>query len=371
MADQNAALSPAQRQAVTALDKPARNPADLRALFARPDVIEQVKMVIPKHMKPERMVKILLSACLSTPMLMEVNQLSLLRILGQVSELGLEPGGALGHVYLIPFRNRKAGRVDVNVIIGYRGYLELMRRSGEVKQVETHIAFKGEKFDLVYGLEGTRKLEHVPSLDVVRKPENASWVYCIIRFKDGSEHVEVMAMDEVRAIRDRSQAWKFKPNEGPWHDDFLQMARKTVIRRASHYVPLAIEKMDQLQDAMTLDADNTIQGEMVQRPALVAGSEDISAALAAPRAGEEEEPPHDPTTGEVQEEQAQPQAEETEPEAGTVDHLLWRIRRAQNSAELKPLKDEAFKLSKDEPRRLEVSGAISERTKQLAAQVQP
>ena len=364
------------KTALATLDRPAANAGELRTLLSRPDVVEQIKLTLPKHMSPERLTKVMLSAVLQTPALMKCNQLTLLQSLTKLSELGLEPGSALGHVYLLPFENRKANRWDVNVIIGYRGYIELARRSGWVKQIETHVVFEDDTFELVYGLDDVRKLRHVPNWKGKRDPEHALLVYCIARLKDGASHVEVMSMDEVRTIRNRSQSWKFKPNTGPWQDDFLQMARKTIVRRIQHYLPLSAEE----RDAISMDDDNTVEGEVVTKPALdvkpvPANGDDLasqmSSAAAAQDAGDEATPAHDPTTGEVTDQPAQdaapaPEASATvpaaEPEAGTVDHLLWRVAKA-TADELGPLTKEAAQLSKDEPRRLDVSKAIAERRK--------
>lgn len=356
------------------LNKPARNQAELRQLFSRPDVIEQVKLTLPENMKPERLTKILLSACLQTPMLMEVNQLSLLQVLGKLAELGLEPGSAMGHVYLIPFRNKAAGRVDVNVIIGYRGYIELARRSGTIQQIETHVVFREDKFDCAFGLNP--RLLHEPSWNGSREDKDALVVYGIVRMKDGGVHTDVMSMDEIRKIRNRSQAWKFKPNSGPWHDDFLEMARKTVVRRICKMLSLSAE----VRELERQDLDNAVEGSVVKpdvsMPALPTQAqqpgEDIASQMAAAKREEPEDAEHeayDSTTGEVREPGTDEQ-ETAEPEAGTVEHLIWRIGRA-TPEQMDALKKEAFDLPKDEPRRLDVSGAIKERVKVLALKVTP
>ncbi len=345
------------------LNKPAANVSELRALLTSPAVIAQIQQTIPKHMKAERMAKIMLSACLKTPKLMQVNQLTLLQSLTHLSELGLEPGSAFGHVYLLPFRNNRENRMDVNVIIGYRGYIELMRRSGFVKQIETHVVFEGEQFELQYGLEGTRKFLHVPDWKVPRTAEKALVVYAIVRLKDGAEHVEVMTMDEVRTIRNRSQSWKFKPNEGPWHDDFLEMARKTVIRRAQKYVPMSTE----MAEAMEAEHEGEVEGSVVKPDlkALSAGDDLAAQMTASAEAGESVEGEVvDQATGEVVEAQQQAQAptEDDAAPAGTIDNLLWRVARA-DAAGLAEIIKEASDLPKDEPRRMEVSAAISARRK--------
>lgn len=361
MATQQVQRSPA----TTALDRPAANAGELRALLARPDVLEQIKLTLPQHMKPERLAKVMLSAVLQTPALMKCNQLTLLQSLTKLSELGLEPGSALGHVYLLPFENKKAGRYDVNIIIGYRGYIELARRSGWVKQIETHVVFEDDTFDLVYGLDDVRKLRHVPNWKGNRDPDHAILVYCIARLKDGASHVEVMSMDEVRTIRNRSQSWKFKPNTGPWQDDFLQMARKTIVRRIQHYLPLSAEE----RDAIALDDGDVVEGSVITKPEInitPASGADIIDLSGGQQEAEEDVPEHDAVTGETVD---QPASEdmplENEPEPGETSHLIWRIQRA-TAEQLPALIQEAAKLSKDNPLRPAVGVAIAARRKAVA-----
>lgn len=355
--------------ALAALDKPARNHTELRQLFSRPDVLDQVRLTLPKHMSPERITKILLSVVLKTPALMQCSQLSLLQSLTQLSELGLEPGSAFGHVYLVPFGK------NVQIIIGYKGLLELARRSGFVTQIESHVVFDDEVFELEYGLADTRKFRHVPNIRTPRDLNRAIAVYCIARLKDGGEHVEVMPMDEVREIRNKSQGYQRNPKASPWTEHFLQMARKTAIRRACNYLPLSAE----MASAMELEDSSTVEGAVV-RPTLMpvtSAGDDLASQMTSAAASEQREQEStpagesfNPETGEVTDGQFVAHPPEAEPEAGTIDHLLWRIGRADAPA-MEELRKEAFGLPKDEPRRSEVSGALKERAKVLSLQVQP
>jgi recombination protein RecT len=250
------------------------------------------------------------------------------------------------------------------------------------------VVFDDEVFELEYGFNSTRKFRHVPNLRQPRDPAKAYCVYLIARLKDGSEHFEIMTMDEVRAIRDGSQAWKFKPNSGPWHDNFLQMARKTVIRRAANYLPLSAEMvaaMEMEDDGDTAAAKSIIDGA-VRKPDLTAApAQDIASQMAAREPEPQDAETVDPKTGEVTSAAAAPAntperepgddeddsgpgptPEQLEPEKGTVDHLIWRIWRA-SAEELGGLVKEAAGLSKDEPRRMNVSAAIARRRKEVAS----
>jgi recombination protein RecT len=57
-----------------------------------------------------------------------------------------------------------------------------------------------------------------------------------------------MSKKDVDAIRARSKA----SGSGPWVTDYVEMARKTVLKRACKYLPMAIEINDALdQDTKT------------------------------------------------------------------------------------------------------------------------
>jgi recombination protein RecT len=64
--------------------------------------------VLPKHVSPDRMLKIALQAVRTTPALQECTSKSLLGAVIQCATMGLEPNTVLGHAYLVPFNRRWA-----------------------------------------------------------------------------------------------------------------------------------------------------------------------------------------------------------------------------------------------------------------------
>ena len=90
---------------------------------------KEIEAALPKHVTPERMMRIAMTEARKTPKLLECTPASFLGAVIQASQLGLEPGGALGHCYLIPYKN------EVNFMIGYRGMVALAMRSDKVSHV--------------------------------------------------------------------------------------------------------------------------------------------------------------------------------------------------------------------------------------------
>lgn len=189
--------------------------------------------VLPKHVSPERMLKVALGAVRAVPKLLECTTESLFGAVIQCSALGLEPNTVLGHAYLIPFANRKAGRTDVQVLIGYKGLIDLARRSGQIVSIAAHEVCELDEFDFSYGLEET--LKHRPALGD-RGPIIA--FYAVAKLVGGGYAFEVMSRAEVDKIKASTQS---KGQWGPWKDHYPEMGRKTAIRRLSKYLPLSIE----------------------------------------------------------------------------------------------------------------------------------
>jgi len=218
---------------------PAKQPAPQRRNLQ--ELIESRKeamaMVLPKHLNPDRLIKIALVAISKTPKLLQCNQESVLRSIMAAAELGLDCGGSLGSAYLVPYGQ------ECQLIIGFRGMIDLARRSGQISSIEARVVWANDKFDVAYGTQ--TKITHVPALD--QDPGAFRLVYAVATLKDGGQQVEVMTKAQVDAIKTRSRA----SGNGPWVTDYPEMARKTVVRRIFKYLPVSIE----LTQAMTSDAD--------------------------------------------------------------------------------------------------------------------
>lgn len=204
--------------------------------------------VLPQHMTPDRMLKTALGAIRTTPALKDCTVASLFGALVQAASLGLEPNTVLGHAYLVPFYNGREQRRDVQLIVGYRGLIDLARRSGQIVSIAAWAVREADSFDVVLGTDA--RIEHRPHLGDDRG-EIAAF-YAVAHLKDGGVAFEVMSRAEVYRIRDGSKGYqdaKAKGKKHPWITDEIEMGRKTVIRRLSKYLPLSIE----LATAVDLD----------------------------------------------------------------------------------------------------------------------
>ena len=208
----------------------------------------EIQKMLPKHLNAERLLKVAQIAATTTPALAKCDVPSLIGAIGQCAQMGLEPNTVLGHAYLVPFNTKRkdAGGNErwvnsVQVIIGYKGLIDLARRSGQIVSIAAHEVCMADHFDMVYGLD--EKLEHKPALG---ERGDIIGFYAVAKLKDGGHCFEFMSLHQVREIMAATQS---KGKYGPWKDHFTEMGRKTVIRRLAKYLPLSIE----FQTAAALD----------------------------------------------------------------------------------------------------------------------
>jgi recombination protein RecT len=210
--------------------------SDVRGFLAK--LAPNMQAALPKHITAERMARVALTACQMTPALLDCDRQSLALSVLAASALGLEIGNGLGHAYLIPFENRQKGTTDVQIVFGYKGLIDLARRSGQIISIAAHEVCQNDEFHFSYGLD--EKLIHKPALTGRGEPIA---FYAVAKLVGGGYAFEVMGRDQIEEIRDASQNYKFAREKGKtvWGQHFVEMGRKTVLRRLFKYLPVSIE----------------------------------------------------------------------------------------------------------------------------------
>lgn len=203
----------------------------------------EIAKALPKHMDKDRMARIALTTIRTTPKLLACSIESLMAGIMQAAQLGLEPG-QLGHCYLIPYGNQ------ATFIIGYKGMIDLARRSGNIKSIYTHCVYNNDDFSYQYGLN--QDLKHVPA-----EGERGDFkgAYAVAHFVDGGYQFEYMTAAEIDKRRKRSKA----ANSGPWVTDFEEMAMKTVLRHMWKFLPISVEILSKVEHA-----DETVKSEIAE-----------------------------------------------------------------------------------------------------------
>jgi recombination protein RecT len=239
----------------------------------------QLSMALPKHVTAERLIRVAVTSLRKTPELVKCTPQSLISCIFQAAQLGLEVDNGLGHAYLVPFKG------SVTLVVGYKGMVDLARRSGQVSTIKAVVVRVGDHFLHEEGLHP--KLEHRPLKgDVSRAVE---YVYAVCQLRDGSAQFEVMHVDEVEYIRGKSPAAK----SGPWVNHWEEMAKKTVIRRLFKMLPVSVEMVR----AVSVDE----QAESGTGQSFDAPTEEFAAMLVSetPANAVDANVQIDPATGEV------------------------------------------------------------------------
>ena len=187
------------------------------------------------HLKPERLARIVTTEIRRNPKLLECTRESLLGALMLSAQLGLEPG-PLGHCYYVPHANKKTGTADATFILGYRGMIDLARRSGNIESILAETVYEHDTFEFEYGLNPN--LIHKPTLK--ERGQAIAW-YAVAKFRDGGYQLKVMGKDDIEKSRKRSQSGNSPYS--PWATDYNEMAKKTVVRALFKYLPVSNEIM--------------------------------------------------------------------------------------------------------------------------------
>lgn len=234
-------------------------------LLQSPAAKKQILTALPKHLTADRFARIAMTEVRKNPKLGECDPMSFLGAVIQCAQLGLEPGSGLGHAYLIPFWNSRAKVSEVQFIPGYRGLIDLARRSGQIESITARVVHANDQFRYQYGDD--ERIEHMPYEGADEDAGPITHVYAIARLKGGGIQREVMTRTQIERTRGRS-----KNNNPVWDTDFDEMARKTVVRRICKYLPLspemarAIEADDASAKGDTQENWNVLDAEYVPQP---------------------------------------------------------------------------------------------------------
>lgn len=170
------------------------------------------------------------------------------------AELGLNPSADVGEFYFLPFGKK------ITPILGYKGVINLMLRSGEISKLWSEIVYEGDDFEYELGLEP--KLTHIPNLEANNK--NIKYVYAVAKLTNGELMFKVMSKKEIMEIVQMSKY----PNQlyGSNKDPQGWMYKKTVIKQLSKTLPkdyygkrgLSVDDKVEGGGYLKLDEDNNI-----------------------------------------------------------------------------------------------------------------
>ena len=168
---------------------------------------------------------------------MTVRQSSIIGAMYRVAQIGLYPSEGYGYVY---FNVDKFN--DLQFMIGYKGYLELMYRSGKISACFGKVVYDNDSFDFLLGTNPS--ITHIP-FGTTNEPKEA---YFYIKFTDGTVLADVMTADKIKLMRLMAGAYSEF-----WDKHYDTMAVKTVLMSLVKYTPISFEM------SLALSLDSLVQ----------------------------------------------------------------------------------------------------------------
>lgn len=194
---------------------------------------------------------------------------SFLGALMTCAQLDLRPGVAsLGHAWPLPYWDNARKGYRAQLIVGYKGYIELGYRSGRLAGIASRVVREGEEFSIEYREDGDR-LVHKPSYRGLRGEPVC--FYSVARVVNGGYSLtDPMSVEEMQQHRDaHAPRDRYGKIVGPWTDNFVPMGRKTMILRNFALLPKSAEMVTAMQadNGIRVDLTPTADaGEVTEQP---------------------------------------------------------------------------------------------------------
>lgn len=140
-----------------------------------------------------------------------------------VAAIGITLNPASKLAYLVP----RDGMVCLD--ISYMGLLHLAQATGSIKWGQCKLVYSNDTYE-------SNGLDTAPTHKYNAFGERGEVVggYCTVKTADGDYLTEEMSLAEIKTVEATSKA-----KNGPWKTFWEEMARKTIVKRASKYWPKA------------------------------------------------------------------------------------------------------------------------------------
>lgn len=167
------------------------------------------------------------------------------------AQLGL-PVDACGFAHLVPMGDK------VSFQIGFKGYIELVKRNPNVKSIVVETVYEGDDFKY-WNDECGVHLKHVPDLSLRRDGNDGFYaVYAIIVYMNGGSEVAVMNANTIQKIKGVAKSTNI------WNAWFSEKAKAAAIKRVAKTAALM-----NVMEAIAVEdefADTDIGSENKQKP---------------------------------------------------------------------------------------------------------
>lgn len=275
-------------------------------------------------------VRVALTTVRKNPILIQCTPMSLIQCLMDCAQVRLFPDSILGEAYLVPFR--RGQDYECTLIIGYRGLVKLVRRSGDITNVYGGAVYENDVFELEYGTN--RKMVHKPKITGDRGARIGAVGF--IGYANGGSDFMFCDADYISRVKAMSRG--SSNADSPWNKWTDEMWAKTALRRVCKTAELTPEAQSFVQKAFdaegAIDVESTVESTQPAKSAILApGSPQMAPAAATgteggsagqkppkgkpgPKRGQPSQPPPTTTPGPDQGTQTQAQTETTQAPPG-------------------------------------------------------
>lgn len=203
------------------------------------------------------------------PLLRTCDKDSLQRSIAQAANYGLEVGGVLGQSYFIPYNesvklpNGQWQKVmTCHFQIGYKGLIELARRSKTIKTIAAEPVYENDDFECE--LASGRSIHH--KINIFKDRGEVVAYYCLVELTNGGEQFAIITKTDAEKFRDKySKSYVMAKNSGKgleennWVKNFDAMALKTCVIKALKLCPISIETLRAVQTEEIGDYNDTAE----------------------------------------------------------------------------------------------------------------
>jgi recombination protein RecT len=204
----------------------------LTAYLTQNAVRDQINKVVGGK-DGQKFIASVVSAVQANPQLQECTNSSILSAALLGSSLNLTPSPVMGNYYLVPFRNTKAGVMEAQFQIGYKGYIQLAIRSGYYKKLNVLPIKEGEliRFD---PLDEEIEVQLIDDEDAREKAPTIGY-YATFTYSNGFKKAIYWSRQKMQSHAEKySQGYQKDLKNGTsftfWSKNFDDMACKTMLR---------------------------------------------------------------------------------------------------------------------------------------------
>lgn len=215
--------------------------------------------VLPQHVTPERMIQMMTYTIAKNPDIANCTIESIIGAFVQTSILKFVPVDALGLCYYAPYNTKQKDGSYKKVLsfgIMYKGYINLARRSNEIKNIYAECVYKDDVFEYELGLNP--KIYHKPNMESLQLDKDITHAYAVAEYLNGGRNFIVLPRRRIEILRmmNPNQKDNNEPT-GYWKIGYPEMAKAKVINKLKPYLPLSLDIMAAMStDGKVLTLDN-------------------------------------------------------------------------------------------------------------------